>query len=313
MLVVRAGPKGVLPYIRQHFLDTTFRGLYHANAFDLALLIPYFIVLILLSGYGVHRYILVYLYYKHRDKRTSEPAAEFQELPRVTVQLPIFNEQYVVERLVEAVCKLDYPREKLDIQLLDDSTDETVEVARGLVERYATLGNPVTYHHRDNRSGFKAGALAEGLKTAKGEFIAIFDADFVPSPDFLLKCIHHFKDPKIGMVQTRWTHINRNYSFLTEVEAILLDGHFVLEHSGRARHGVFFNFNGTAGIWRRRAIDEAGGWQHDTLTEDTDLSYRAQLKGWKFIYRQDIECPAELPVEMTAFKTQQARWAKGLI
>ena len=186
-------------------------------------------------------------------------------------------------------------------------------VAQGLVEQYAARGFPVTYHHRTNREGFKAGALAEGMKTAQGEFIAIFDADFVPPEDFLMRTIHHLTDPKIGMVQTRWTHINRNYSFLTEVEAILLDGHFVLEHSGRARSNVFFNFNGTAGIWRRSAIEEAGGWQHDTLTEDTDLSYRAQLKGWKFIYLQDVECPAELPVEMTAFKTQQARWAKGLI
>ncbi len=305
--------RGIGPYIRQHFLDTTFRGLYHVNGFDLALLIPYFVVLILLAGYGVHRYILVYLYYKHRRNRTTEPAKHFAELPRVTVQLPIFNERYVVERLLEAVCKLEYPREKLDIQVLDDSTDETVEVARNLVERYAALGHPVSYHHRMDRAGYKAGALAEGMKTAKGEFIAIFDADFTPPEDFLLRVIHHFTDPGIGMVQTRWTHINRSYSFLTQVEAILLDGHFVLEHSGRARTGLFFNFNGTAGMWRRKAIEEAGGWQHDTLTEDTDLSYRAQLKGWRFIYLQDVECPAELPIEMTAFKTQQARWAKGLI
>ncbi len=275
--------KGLGQYLRQHFLDKTFQGLYQVNAFDLALLIPYFIVLIILAAYGGHRYWLVYLYYKHKKNKTTEPPAHFDDLPRVTVQLPIFNEQYVVDRLLDAVCRLDYPREKLDIQLLDDSTDETVEVARHLVERYAALGHPVTYHHRNNRQGFKAGALAEGLKTAKGEFVAIFDADFVPPPDFLLNCIHHFTDPKIGMVQTRWTHINRNYSLLTEVEAILLDGHFVLEHSGRARSGVFFNFNGTAGMWRRQAIDEAGGWEHDTLTEDTDLSYRAQLKGWKFL------------------------------
>jgi cellulose synthase/poly-beta-1,6-N-acetylglucosamine synthase-like glycosyltransferase len=305
--------KGIAQYIRQHLLDRTFQGLYHANAFDLALLIPYFVILILLAGYGVHRYILVYLYYKHKNKRSLEPASHFEELPRVTVQLPIFNEQFVVERLLDSVCKLKYPREKLDIQVLDDSTDETAEVARGLVERYAALGGPISYHHRRNREGYKAGALAEGMKTAQGEFIAIFDADFTPAEDFLLRVIHHFTDPKVGMVQTRWTHINRNYSFLTQVEAILLDGHFVLEHSGRARSGLFFNFNGTAGMWRRRAIEEAGGWQHDTLTEDTDLSYRAQLKGWKFIYLQDVECPAELPVEMTAFKTQQARWAKGLI
>ncbi len=313
ILALAFAPKGVLPYIRQHFLDRTFQGLYQVNGFDLALLIPYFIVLVILAVYGGHRYWMVYLYYKHKKKKTTAPAAYFEELPRVTVQLPIFNEQYVVDRLLDAVCKLEYPREKLDIQLLDDSTDETVVVACGLVERYAALGHPVSYLHRDNRSGFKAGALEEGLKTAKGEFVAIFDADFVPSPDFLLQCIHHFTNPKIGMVQARWTHINRSYSLLTEVEAILLDGHFVLEHSARSRSGVFFNFNGTAGMWRRAAIDEAGGWQHDTLTEDTDLSYRAQLKGWKFLYLQDVECPAELPVEMTAFKTQQARWAKGLI
>jgi cellulose synthase/poly-beta-1,6-N-acetylglucosamine synthase-like glycosyltransferase len=312
-LAVILASKGLGPYFRQHFLDKTFQGLYQVNAFDLALLIPYFIVLIILAGYGGHRYWLVYLYYKKRKNKTTDPPGFFDDLPRVTVQLPIFNEQYVVDRLLDAVCRLDYPREKLDIQLLDDSTDETTEVARLLVERYAAAGYPVVYLHRDNREGFKAGALEAGLKSATGEFVAIFDADFVPYSDFLLKCIHHFTDPKVGMVQTRWTHINRNYSLLTEVEAILLDGHFVLEHSGRARSGVFFNFNGTAGMWRRQAIEEAGGWEHDTLTEDTDLSYRAQLKGWKFLYLQDVECPAELPVEMTAFKTQQARWAKGLI
>jgi len=314
-LVVILASRGLGPYLRQHFLDKTFQGLYQVNAFDLALLIPYFVVLIVLAAYGAHRYWLVFLYYKHKRNKTTEPAAhfDFDDLPRVTVQLPIFNEQYVVERLLDAVCRLEYPKDKLDIQLLDDSTDETVEVARILVERYAALGHPVAHLHRDNREGFKAGALEAGLKTAKGEFVAIFDADFVPSPDFLMKCIHHFTDPKVGMVQTRWTHINRNYSLLTQVEAILLDGHFVLEHSARSRSGVFFNFNGTAGMWRRCAIDEAGGWEHDTLTEDTDLSYRAQLKGWKFLYLQDVECPAELPVEMTAFKTQQARWAKGLI
>ena len=311
--IALAAARGLGHYFRTHFLDQTFKNAYHANAFDLMLLVPYFVVLVLLASYGVHRYILVYLYFKNKKKQTTAPPGYFSELPRVTVQLPIFNEQYVIERLVDAVCRLDYPREKLDIQVLDDSTDETVAVARGLVERYAALGHPITYHHRSNREGFKAGALTKGLKTAKGEFVAIFDADFVPPEDFLLRTVHHFTDPKIGMVQTRWTHINRHYSFLTEVEAILLDGHFVLEHSGRASSGVFFNFNGTAGLWRRRAIEEAGGWQHDTLTEDTDLSYRAQLKGWKFVYLQDVECPAELPIEMTAFKTQQARWAKGLI
>ncbi|MGH9602879.1 MAG: cellulose synthase family protein, partial [Terriglobales bacterium] len=305
--------RGVAEYIRTHFFDTTFKGLYELNAFDVALLVPYFIVLIILAAYGVHRYILVYMYYRNRKNRAAEPAAHFDELPLVTVQLPIYNEQFVVERLVDSVCRLDYPREKLDIQVLDDSTDETCDVAAAVVDRYAALGHVITYHHRDNREGYKAGALREGMKTARGEFIAIFDADFVPPEDFLQRIIHHFTEPKVGMVQTRWTHINRNYSFLTEVEAILLDGHFVLEHGGRSRSRVFFNFNGTAGMWRRQAIEDAGGWEHDTLTEDTDLSYRAQLKGWQFVYRQDVECPAELPIEMTAFKTQQARWAKGLI
>jgi cellulose synthase/poly-beta-1,6-N-acetylglucosamine synthase-like glycosyltransferase len=313
LLAAILAPRGIAQYLRQHFLDKTFQGLYHANGFDMALLIPYFVVLTLLASYGAHRYLLVYLYYKNRKNRTMEPLEKFSELPRVTIQLPIFNERFVVERLLEAVGKLNYPLHKLDIQVLDDSTDETVGVARALVEQYANRGLPVSYRQRTNRAGFKAGALAEGLATAQGEFIAIFDADFVPPEDFLLRTIHHFTDPKVGMVQTRWTHINRNYSFLTEVEAILLDGHFVLEHAGRARSNVFFNFNGTAGLWRRTAIEEAGGWQHDTLTEDTDLSYRAQLRGWKFVYLQDVECPAELPIEMTAFKTQQARWAKGLI
>jgi cellulose synthase/poly-beta-1,6-N-acetylglucosamine synthase-like glycosyltransferase len=312
-LALLLASKGIGSYIRQHFLDKTFQGLYQVNAFDMALLIPYFIVLVLLASYGFHRYVLVYLYYKNRKNRTLTPPGEFAELPRVTVQLPIFNEQFVVERLLDAICRLTYPLDKLDIQLLDDSTDETQAVARAVVDHYSARGFPVSYLHRSNREGFKAGALAEGMKSAKGEFIAIFDADFVPPEDFLLRTIHYFTEPKTGMVQTRWTHINRNYSFLTQVEAILLDGHFVLEHSGRARSNVFFNFNGTAGVWRRQAIEEAGGWQHDTLTEDTDLSYRAQLVGWKFVYLQHVECPAELPVEMTAFKTQQARWAKGLI
>ena len=313
MCFVLVEPHGLRHYLRTHFLDTTFKGLYHANAFDLALLIPYFVVLILLAFYGMHRYRLVYLYYKYRNNKAVEPEYRFAELPRVTIQLPIFNEQYVIDRLVDCVCKMEYPPEKLEIQVLDDSTDETVNVAQGVVERYAALGHNIAYYHRTKRDGFKAGALDAGLKVASGEFVAIFDADFTPPPDWLMKVIHHFANPEIGMVQTRWTHLNRNYSFLTEVEGILLDGHFVLEHGGRSRAGVFFNFNGTAGIWRRQAIDDAGGWEHDTLTEDTDLSYRAQLAGWKFRYLQDVECPAEVPIEMTAFKTQQARWAKGLI
>jgi cellulose synthase/poly-beta-1,6-N-acetylglucosamine synthase-like glycosyltransferase len=236
----------------------------------------------------------------------------------LTIQLPIFNEQFVIDRLIDAVCRIDYPRDRFEIQVLDDSTDETIQVARDIVERYARgfagmAPQPIVYLHRSNRHGYKAGALDKGLDVARGEFVAIFDADFVPPSQWAMKVIHHFAEPEIGMVQTRWTHLNRNYSFLTQVEAILLDGHFVLEHGGRSRAGVFFNFNGTAGMWRRETISTAGGWQHDTLTEDTDLSYRAQLVGWQFKYLQDVECPAELPIEMTAFKTQQARWAKGLI
>jgi cellulose synthase/poly-beta-1,6-N-acetylglucosamine synthase-like glycosyltransferase len=309
-LAVRPNP--VVQFLQKQ-TNPAFKGLYQVNGFDLALLIPYFIVLVILAGYGFHRYQLVWMYYRHRRNATRAPKSTFTALPRVTVQLPIFNEQFVVDRLVESICNLEYPRELLDIQLLDDSTDETVRVAAGVVERYRALGHDIVHIHRTDRTGFKAGALENGLKTAKGEFVAIFDADFTPPSEWLMQVIHHFAEPNIGMVQTRWTHINRHYSFLTEVEAIMLDGHFVLEHGGRSRAGVFFNFNGTAGMWRIRAIDEAGGWQHDTLTEDTDLSYRCQLKGWQFLYLQDVECPAELPIEMTAFKTQQVRWAKGLI
>jgi cellulose synthase/poly-beta-1,6-N-acetylglucosamine synthase-like glycosyltransferase len=300
-------------FLKRQYADQTFQGLYHWNAFDAAWLIPYFTVMIILAIYGAHRYQLVYLYYKHRKDYNPNPPGYFEELPRVTVQLPIFNEQFVIERLVEAICAMEYPRDRLEIQLLDDSTDETQQVAAAVVERYAALGHPIVYIHRTNRYGFKAGALDAGLKVAKGDLIAIFDADFVPPADWLMRVVHHFVAPEVGMVQTRWTHLNRDYSLLTQVEAILLDGHFVLEHGARARAGDYFNFNGTAGMWRRKAITDAGGWQHDTLTEDTDLSYRSQLAGWKFKYLPEIECPAELPIEMTAFKTQQARWAKGLI
>jgi cellulose synthase/poly-beta-1,6-N-acetylglucosamine synthase-like glycosyltransferase len=309
-------------YWRTHYADRTFKGDYRWNAFDIGLLVPYFVVMVILAFYGIHRYQLVWLYYRNKRKaaHSNQPPARFPEdqLPFVTVQLPIYNEQFVIDRLIDACCRIDYPRDRFEIQVLDDSTDETTLAAESIVQRYAagTEGlppQPIVYLHRTNRHGYKAGALEEGLKTAKGELVAIFDADFVPPPDWLRRVVDQFTDPTIGMVQTRWTHLNRNYSFLTQVEAILLDGHFVLEHGGRSRAGVYFNFNGTAGMWRRAAIDEAGGWQHDTLTEDTDLSYRAQLKGWKFKYLQDVECPAELPIEMTAFKTQQARWAKGLI
>jgi cellulose synthase/poly-beta-1,6-N-acetylglucosamine synthase-like glycosyltransferase len=220
---------------------------------------------------------------------------------------------YVADRLIDAVCRIDYPRELLEIQVLDDSTDETTSVAEGAVRRNAAQGIDINYIHRADRTGYKAGALEAGLKVAKGEYVAIFDADFIPTPDFLQRTIHHFSDPKVGLVQARWGHINQEYSLLTKIQSILLDGHFVLEHGGRNRSGLFFNFNGTAGIWRRSTIADAGSWQHDTLTEDLDLSYRAQLRGWKFVFMQDLIAPAEVPVEMNAFKSQQHRWAKGSI
>ena len=289
-----------------------FRGIYQLNSFDLAIMLPYFFVMIVLAVYGIHRYALVYNYYKNR-KRVPGPAPEIATWPKVTVQLPIYNERYVIERLVEAVSQFDYPHGLLEIQVLDDSTDQTREIARDCVDRYRALGLPISYIHRDNREGYKAGALQEGLESTAGEFVAIFDADFIPPPDFLRRTVPYFTDEQLAMVQTRWSYINRDYSALTEVEAILLDGHFVSEHSARYRSGLFFNFNGTAGVWRRSAIEDAGGWQHDTLTEDTDLSYRAQLRGWHFLYLPNIECPSELPVEMNAFKSQQARWAKGLM
>jgi cellulose synthase/poly-beta-1,6-N-acetylglucosamine synthase-like glycosyltransferase len=296
--------------------DRTFAGVYHANAFDLAMMIPYFIVLFILAAYGLHRYVLLYNFYVYRKNVPATPPP-VSNWPKVTIQLPIFNERYVIERLVDAVSQFDYPRELLDVQVLDDSTDETCEVARACVERHAAAGLPIVYIQRTNREGYKAGALENGLRTAEGEFVAIFDADFIPQSDFLRRTIPYFLNPdggaNIGMVQTRWTYLNTDYSLLTRVQTILLDGHFVIEHGGRSRRGTFFNFNGTAGIWRRAAIDAAGGWEHDTLTEDTDLSYRAQLKGWRFLYLPEIECASELPVDMNGFKAQQARWAKGLM
>jgi len=312
-LVAFAPQNSLRHYLKMQYADQTFKGLYHWNWFDAMMLIPYFAVMIVLALYGIHRYTMCYQYFKYRRNYDPNPRQHFAELPLVTIQLPIFNEQFVIDRLIEAICAIEYPPEKLEIQVLDDSTDETCEVAAGIVERYAALGHPIVYIHRTNRHGFKAGALDAGLKVAKGEFVAIFDADFVPPADWLMKVIHHFAEPEIGMVQTRWTHLNRDYSMLTQIEAILLDGHFVLEHGARVRSGEYFNFNGTAGMWRRQAIQDGGGWQHDTLTEDTDLSYRSQMAGWRFKYLPDVECPSELPIEMTAFKTQQARWAKGLI
>jgi cellulose synthase/poly-beta-1,6-N-acetylglucosamine synthase-like glycosyltransferase len=274
-------------------------------------LATYFFVLVILAVYGWHRYYLVYLYMKNKDRR-PEPVG-LDQLPKVTVQLPIYNEMYVADRLIDAVCQLNYPRELLEIQVLDDSTDETRMVAERAVMRNAADGVDITYLHRADRTGFKAGALEAGMRVAKGDFIAIFDADFIPSTDFLERTVPYFGDPRIAMVQARWGHINQDYSLLTKIQSILLDAHFVLEHGGRNRAGCFFNFNGTAGIWRRTAIGDAGGWQHDTLTEDLDLSYRAQLRGWKFVFLPDLVAPAEVPVEMNSFKSQQHRWAKGSI
>lgn len=299
-------------YLRFLFEPDPFRGNYSLNGFDLLLLIPYFVILITLSFYGLHRFRLIYLYKKYRRNQPVEPPPP-AEWPQVTIQLPLYNEKYVVERLLDAVVRLDYPRERLEIQVLDDSTDETVAVARAAVARYAAQGVRIRHFHRSHRSGYKAGALAQGLAQARGEFIALFDADFIPAPDFLRRTLPHFSDPRVGMVQARWTYVNRNYSLLTRVQAILLDAHFVLEHGGRCRAGLFFNFNGTAGVWRRTAIEDAGGWEHDTLTEDTDLSYRAQLRGWQFLFLPEVEAPSELPVDINAFKAQQARWAKGLM
>jgi cellulose synthase/poly-beta-1,6-N-acetylglucosamine synthase-like glycosyltransferase len=275
-------------------------------------LVAYFFILSILGIYGWHRYYLVYQYMKNRD-RVPGPPPPMPDPPVVTIQLPIFNEMYVVDRLIDAVCAIDYPRELLEIQVLDDSTDETRDIAELAVRRQKARGFDITLLHRDDRTGFKAGALEEGLKVARGEFVAIFDADFVPPSDFLMRTVPYFRDEKLAVVQARWGHLNQNYSLLTQVQAILLDGHFVLEHGGRNRSGCFFNFNGTSGVWRRQAIVDAGGWQHDTLTEDLDLSYRAQLRGWKFLFLPDLVTPAEVPVEMNAFKSQQRRWAKGSI
>lgn len=255
---------------------------------------------------------MVYLYYRHQKDKPSLKE-RFKSLPRVTIQLPIYNEMYVTRRLIASSCNVNYPKELLDIQVLDDSTDETSELAKKCVDEFRAKGFDISYIHREKREGFKGGALANGLKTAKGDFVAVFDADFIPQEDMLEKTIHYFTDRSVGMVQTRWSYLNRKYSFLTKIQAIMLDGHFVIEHTARNWSGRFFNFNGTAGVWRKEAIESAGGWQNDTLTEDLDLSYRSQLKGWKFIFLKDELSPSEIPVEINGFKGQQHRWAKGSI
>ena len=274
--------------------------------------ICYLLVLGGLSLYGLHRYAIVYLFLRHRNNRPV-PLSEFKELPRITVQLPIFNEFYVVERLLESVAKLDYPKELLQIQLLDDSTDDTALLSAEKTAEMRAAGFDIELLQRTDRTGFKAGALEAGMRGCTGEFILILDADFVPTPDLLLKTIHYFTDPKVGMIQSRWGHINRTYSILTRVQAMFLDGHLLLEQTARSRSGRFFNFNGTGGLWRKSCIEASGGWQHDTLTEDLDLSYRAQLAGWKFVFLTDLVTPAELPADMNGFKSQQHRWTKGSI
>ena len=284
------------------------------DALDIYFMAVYFGILGLLSVYGVYRYRLVYLFLRYKDYR-PQPKSKFApgRLPRVTVQLPLFNEMYVAERLIEAVTSLDYPRELLEIQVLDDSTDDTQQIAAAAVNKYFERGFDIVYHHREDRVGFKAGALEAGLKKSSGEYVLIFDADFVPRPDCIRRMIDYFTDERVGMVQMRWSHINADYSLLTRVQGIMLDGHFIIEQVARNRCGGFFNFNGTAGMWRRETIEWSGGWQHDTLAEDTDLSYRAQLMGWHFVYLADDDVPAELPVEINAFKSQQRRWAKGVV
>ena len=276
------------------------------------LLYSYVAVLLLLSIFGFHSYYTIYIYRKCKSN-VPKPLKTFEKLPKVCVQLPVYNEQYVVERLINTVAKIRYPRELFEIQVLDDSNDETVEIAMLACERLKACGINISHIRRPNRIGFKAGALEYGQNLTDAEFIAVFDADFLPPEDFIERTIDFFTDPGIGMVQARWDHLNRDFSILTEVQSILLDGHFMIEHTYRNRSGRFFNFNGTAGIWRKSTIVDAGGWQHDTLTEDLDLSYRAQIKGWKFVYLPELTVPAELPVEISSFKSQQFRWAKGSI
>ncbi len=286
------------------------------DLFSITFIAVYFAILGVLAIFGLHRYYMTYLYFRFKDRKITNPPAfeSIEDLPFVTIQLPLYNEKYVIPRLVQAVCSLDYPRDRFEIQVLDDSTDETTATASRIVQNYAKKGFSIQLIHRTNREGYKAGALQEGLKVAKGNLVAIFDADFVPNSDFLKKLVPHFvSDKKVGMVQARWGHINQDYSLLTKAQSIFLDGHFMIEHAGRNRSGRYFNFNGTAGMWRRECIEDAGGWQHDTLTEDLDLSYRAQMRGWQFVFLPDVVTPAELPVEVNAFKAQQHRWAKGSI
>ncbi|MDZ7344706.1 MAG: glycosyltransferase family 2 protein [candidate division KSB1 bacterium] len=277
---------------------------------EYGVLVVYFISLAILFVFGAHGYVMVYLYNKYRHDKDETPMP-LLKYPKVTVQLPIFNEVYVIERLIRSVCEMDYPRHLLEIQVLDDSTDETTIVAERWVKHYQDQGYSIALLHRDQRIGFKAGALREGLAKASGEFIAIFDADFIAPKDFLQRTLPYFDDPKVGVLQSRWGHLNFDYSLLTRLQAIGLDGHFVVEQTARNRAGYFINFNGTAGVWRRECIIDAGNWSADTLTEDLDLSYRAQLRGWKFKFLPKLVCPSEVPAEIGGVKSQQFRWTKG--
>ncbi|HEU4928528.1 MAG TPA: glycosyltransferase [Candidatus Krumholzibacteria bacterium] len=275
--------------------------------------VVYVALLAVLSIYGLHRYALLFLYLRHYRRRARTQPPVLSRLPSVTIQLPLYNERYVAGRIIPAAARVRYPRELLRVQVLDDSTDDTGVIARRVVEEVRANGVRVEYHHRDHRDGFKAGALAAGLEATPDELVAIFDADFVPPADFLEKTVPHFADASVGMVQTRWTYLNRDYSLLTRLQALVLDGHFMLEHAARSASGRYFNFNGTAGIFRAAAIRDAGGWHGDTLTEDLDLSYRTQMRGWKFVYLPEVECPSELPVDIHGLKNQQYRWTKGSI
>lgn len=250
-------------------------------------------------------------HYKFSNNNTPPESSEESELPFVTIQLPIFNEMYVVERLIDNIVKIDYPKHRFEIQVLDDSIDETVSIAARKVAEYKKLGFDISHIHRSDRSGYKAGALKDAMDAVKGEFIAIFDADFLPRPDFLRKTVPHFADENVGVVQTRWEHLNEDYSLITRLQAFQLNVHFTIEQQGRYAGDYLLQFNGTAGVWRKGCIEDAGGWEADTLTEDLDLSYRAQFKGWRIVFLEDITSPAELPAEMNGLKSQQHRWMKG--
>ncbi len=277
-------------------------------------IVIYSISLVLILFYAFAQLNLLFNYIRAQKRVDNGPLLDLSnpnEVPYVTIQLPVFNEAYVMERLLDNIILLEYPREKLEIQVLDDSTDETVASTAAHVKRLAANGLDIVHITRTDRSGYKAGALKEGLEIAKGDLIAIFDADFLPEADWLQKTIPHFKDPEIGVVQTRWAHLNRDYSILTQIQAFALDAHFTLEQVGRNSKGHFINFNGTAGVWRKETIYDAGNWEGDTLTEDLDLSYRAQLKNWKFKYLEHVTTPAELPIIISAARSQQFRWNKG--